>query len=76
MNLNLLGVRFCVTAFGTCLGDLECVECLQLLEEGQYTITFNSDSEPSWILVLVLRFCLSEDGKASGCEWVVISLFS
>ena len=25
-----------------------------------------------WTLVIVLRSCLSDDGKASGCEWVVI----
>ena len=36
----------------------------------------NNRASPSWIFVWVFRFCLNADGNASGCERVVISVFS
>ena len=42
----------------------------------QHQHTLSSAASASCTLVCVFRFCLKADGNASGCERVVISMFS
>lgn len=78
--LHLLGVRFHVPTARALLGNLAAAQqaldqAQTVFDMGEYS-TLSSASSLSCIFVCVLPFWRSADGKASGCERVMISMFS